>query len=458
MDKVDVAYNHLLNWLCARGKLPNDYATKLLDLEDYCSLNILQDGNFPETVKIVVSKAGEEYTEWYDPLTEAFELLKKTTEGKAVNFIGQYTFEPMQKVDKALKKFNKHNLYMVSYHQLLHKYVTYYIPFVKKNLVTITNELNDYKLKESDSVKKFKNLSSEFESKLEKYGLNKEDYSYNDQCQNKLYYDLQEKLVEMSTVSLKKTYEKVVTILAKVYDPIIEILQSFAKHQRMELTYSICQSTKFMRHCKNHGLQSYKLAHELHESLESCTDTAQTISSRDVIVLEDSLKVDDEVCESFLGNNICRQLLLSDLHEVLIFFSTWEHELSMSAHADYFGQRFDTEFHVDDCRRYSVELTKVVEMLMGNETVKLQNILKNHQKLSEYVLLEMNSWSLALKELKKQESYTLQIKTLGNSLKYYKNELETAKQKIKQLKSKLEERASSLSNVKVHIFGEIDAI
>ncbi|UKK00541.2 hypothetical protein MACK_000615 [Theileria orientalis] len=458
MDKVDVAYNHLLNWLCARGKLPNDYATKLLVLEDYCIMNILYESKFPEVVKVIVSKAAEEYTEWYDPLTEAFEVLKKTPEGRAVNFIGQYTFEPMQKVNKALKQFNKHNLYMVSYHQLLHKYITYYIPFLKKNLVTITNELNDYKLKESDSVKKFKNLSAEFESKMEKYGLSKEDYSYNDQYQNKLYYDLQEKLVEMSTITLKKTYEKVVDILTKVYDPIIQILETFVKHQRMEQTYSVKQSTKFISHCKNHGLQSYKLAHPLHDSLESYTNTAQMLSSRDVIVMEDSVKVDDELLESFLGNNICRQLLLSDLHEVLIFFSTWEHELSTSVHGDYFGQRFDTEFHVDDCRRYSVELTEVVEMLMGNETVKLQNILKNHQKLSEYVLLEMNSWSLALKELKKQESYSLQIKTLGNSLKHYKNELESVKQKIKHLKTTLEERASSLSNVKVHIFGEIDAI
>ncbi|BAM39213.1 conserved hypothetical protein [Theileria orientalis strain Shintoku] len=458
MDKVDVAYNHLLNWLCARGKLPNDYATKLLDLEDYCNLNILYESKLPEMVRVIVSKASEEYTEWYDPLTEAFELLKNTPEGKAVNFIGQYTFQPMQKVDKALKKFNKHNLYMVSYHQLLHKYVTYYIPFLKKNLVAITNELNDYKLKEFDSVKKFKNLSAEFEIKLEKYGLNKEDYEYSDQCQTKLYYDIQEKVVEMSTAYLKETYEKVVSILNKVYDPIIDILSSFTSHQKMEASYSVKKSTRFIRHCKNHGLRPYRLAHQLHHSLEAYANGAQKHSNGDFIVMEDGVKVDEELSESFLGNNICRQLLLSDLHELLIFFSTWEHQLSTKVYADYFGQRFDTEFHVDDCRRYSAELTRVVDMLMGNETVKLQNMLKNHQKLSEYVLLEMNSWSLALKELKKQESYSLQIRTLGKSLQYYKNELDTAKQRIKHLKSKLEEGASLLSNVSVHIFGEIDAI
>ncbi|XP_954108.1 uncharacterized protein TA02830 [Theileria annulata] len=489
--KVEIAYNHLLNWACARGSLPNDYALKLLNVEEYCKANFLENNTVPDQIKHIFHKTNDEYTEWYDSLNQAFELLKNSDEGKKVNFIGQYTYEPLQKLNKVLKNFKKHNLHIVSYYQLLHKYVTYYVPYLKKNITRTTSELNDIKVKEVESTKKIKSLSTELKVKLNKYGLEVTNYPFKDEFQTVLFFDLQEKIVDESVKYMRETYENAVEILKELHEPLVTLLESFVRFQKMEEKYSVTESTKFLNHASKQGLEPFQNASNLHESIQSHNNSISTQTLQihtatpilpkysnithnvnigdEVIVIEEGVKLDPEVksllFDSFLGNNMCRKFLLSDLYELLIFVSLREDELKRASSMPSYNllDNSDQPDHtlgisLRDYEQYKEKLNLVIELLSGPKTVNVQNLLKNQQKLSEKVYSEMSLWTQALIELTKQDSYQYQIKSLELNLKTLKSDLENVRKNVLNIKNKLEQETSSISKLQVHIFGEIDQI
>ncbi|KAF5153422.1 hypothetical protein TpMuguga_01g02050 [Theileria parva strain Muguga] len=464
MDRVEIAYNHLLNWVCARGSLPNDYAIKLLNIEEYCKANFLEN-NIPEDIKHIFHK-NDEYTEWYDSLNQAFQTLKNSDEGRRVNFIGQYTYEPLQKLNKVLKNFRKYNLHIVSYYQLLHKYVNYYIPFLKKNITSTTTELNEMKLKELESVKRMKLLTLDFRLKLSNYGLELKDYPFTEEFQSVLFFDLQEKIIQNSIKHMRESYQTVVEILTQLYVPLVRLMELFVQYQEMEGKYSVLESTKFLKHASEHGLEPFQLASNLHQSIQS--SHSDTPDDSEVIVIEEGVKLDPEtgkLFDSFLGNNMCRKFLLSDLYEVLIFITIREDELKRASSMPSYNLLDSTDLPdkvlgltLPDYEEYKAKLELVIELLSGSKTMNTQGYLKNQQKLSEKVYSEMTLWTQAVNELTKQGNYQYQIKSLETNLKTLKSDLENTRKNVLNVKHKLELETSNISKLQVHIFGDIDHI
>ncbi|EKX73750.1 conserved hypothetical protein [Theileria equi strain WA] len=479
MSNVEIAYNHLLNWVVARGELPNDYAIKLLNLEKYCKSYFSGNNSIPSSIESIFVDIENEYTEWYDPISKAFEILKETDEGKKTNLLGQYTYEPMYNISKILKNFHRHNLHIVSYHQLLHKYATYYAPHLRKSIARVNSEVADCKFKETESARKLKNMTSELENKLKRFDIELSDYPFKEENQSLLYFKLQDKIKSNAIKFIKESYNTSSSLIKSLYPSLIDIVSAFVAFQRTSDVYSVEDSTKYFKFASEHGLESFALASSLNKSIEKLSTESDaatrnhSTTSDGITILNESygnslgnnVGISEEdynfIFKTFLGSSLCRKLLLSDLYEMKIFLLVRADELKRSYSLPNYNLISDLDdtkkkLSLSECELYISKLTETIQLLTSKEMINMQNIIKSQQKLTDAVQHEMVLWTQCMNELAKQSAFQYKIKSLDTSLSLIKQELETVKNNAISIKHKLEKVVSTVSGTNVMIFGEID--
>lgn len=478
MMNMEIAYNHLLNWLVARGELPTDYAIKLLNLEEYCKNHFADNKLIPSSIQAVFANVQGEYTEWYDPVSKAFEILKETDEGKKVNLIGRYTYEPMYNINKILKNFHRHNLHIVSYYQLLHKYATYYAPHLRKSIARVNSEVAECKFKETESARKLKNMTSELENKLKKFDIELSEYPFKEENQSLLYSKLQEKITLNAIKFIMESYNRSSSLIKSLYPSLIHVLNYFVTFQKMSDVYSVEESTKYFKHASEHGLESFALASSLNESItklsaESCSNTLDHVATSDGITLVEenqnniggNVNISEEdynfIFKTFLGDSLCRKLLLSDLYEMKVFLSVRADELKRCPSLPNYNlisglHDAKEKLSLSECELYESKLVEIIQLLTSKEIIKMQSILKSQQKLADAVQHEMVLWTQCVNEISKQTAFQYKIKSLETSLSRIKQELETVQNSAIEIKHKLEKVVSAVSGTNVVIFGEID--
>ncbi|ORM39449.1 uncharacterized protein BXIN_2975 [Babesia sp. Xinjiang] len=459
----------VLNWVMARGKIPQDCNKRLLSLEDLCKGFFDKYVDLPENVKQLRKHVLADYTEWYEVLSDINEKLKETEEGKKQNFIGQYAYEPLYEADKILKAFHKHNLHIVSYFQLLQKQIMYNVPSIRKSIDNLKKELVDYKNRKNVCMRKLKTGSGELRSRLQLYNIDIDEYPFDEdfvECLKvKLLHKITAKNAEMTIANYKKTIQLTKLISADV----VPIFTSFVKLNDMENLYVEETTMKNIRHAAEHGMDIVTSDENEGYVTKTEPEAAADAPDNNVVKGNDHIPIEKEsnqiIFDTNIGNPSFRQLLLGELLELLTFVKVRIDELQNRADtASYIFSRAGGKVNnlvqqpLSSYEKYMEFLNEAIELISGTGGLRSLSVLKNRSELEKCAQAELDIFNRCYTAVTEQTALTKRIETAEEALEKLNGELEAVRSTIRETKQKLEKVASEVMEESVTLFGEIDEI
>ncbi|KAK1936178.1 hypothetical protein X943_001855 [Babesia divergens] len=497
MAKIELPYNQLLPWIIARGKTPEDCSKRLLAMEEVCKGFFEKYPSMSKEVMELRKHVHSEYTEWYEILCDITEKLKavsgstdafiidgtQTEEGKSVNFLGQYSYEPLYHADKMLRTFHKHNLHIVSYCQVLQKQMDHHLPSIKKSIEGLNKELNDYKARKADSIRKLNANTSELQRRLKAYEIDIKEYPFKQDFRLCLKVRLIQEIAAKNAKITLQNYRRAVELIRNIYMGLAPVFKSFVSFQRMNQLYDEDDTMKYIRHVAENGLQEN--SGETSGAEETTAQNYQATVDQDTfitVIKDDDVPIADDtkrvIFSSNLGNAAYKQLLFGELLQLQAFVRVRVDELqNRSDMANYvFSQSGGSvdENVVQPLSTYKKHLELINEtigLLSGTDAMKALSILKNKNGLQSAAQAEIDIWNRCCNEVTEQAVLTERIEATAEAvsvtyrrkytyeqLKKCVSELELAKTTVKHTKSKLEKTATDVMETPVRIFGEIDNI
>lgn len=470
MAKIELPYNQLLPWIIARGKTPEDCSKRLLAMEEVCKGLFEKYPSMPKEVMELRKHVHSEYTEWYEILCDITEKLKATEEGESVNFLGQYSYEPLYHADKMLRTFHKHNLHIVSYCQVLQKQMDHHLPSIKKSIEGLNKELNDYKARKADSIRKLNANTSELQRRLKAYEIDIKEYPFKQDLRLCLKVRLIQEIAAKNAKITLQNYRRAVELIRNIYMGLAPVFKSFVSFQRMNQLYDEDDTMKYIRHVAENGLQ--ETSGETSGAEDTTAQNYQATVDQDTfitVIKDDDVPIADDIkrviFSSNLGNATYKQLLFGELLQLQAFARVRVDELqNRSDMANYvFSQSGGgvDENVVQPLSTYKKHLeliNETIALLNGADAMKALSILKNKNGLQSAAQAEIDIWNRCCNEVMEQAVLTERIEATAEALKKCVNELELAKTTVKQTKSKLEKTATDVMETPVRIFGEIDNI
>ncbi|GBE60294.1 CDK5 regulatory subunit-associated 3 [Babesia ovata] len=473
----------VLNWVMARRKTPDDCHKRLLALEDLCKEFFKKHANLPENVKQLQKHVLSEYTEWYEVLTEITEKLKEVEDAEKVNFLGQYTFEPLYEADKILRTFQKHNLQIVSYCQLLQKHVTYNVPSIKKSIETVNREvllachclpssqLLDFKNRKADSTRKLNSGTTELRNRLKVYGIDLDEFPFNKDFKVHIKVRLIEAIVNKNANATIENYRRTVELAQLICSEILPVFVSFIRLHGMDDLYAAGDTMANIKQAAESGMAVVTSDGSKGDSDEK-PEQGEDASSDCVIQLvkdNDQIPLDEgkrkQIFDTNLGNPAFRQLVMGEVMELRTFVKVRIDEMqNRSDSANYlFSQAGDkinacVQTPVSKYEAYLKTLDEAVELLSGTEAMKALSLLKNRNELDKFAQVELDIFNRCCNEIEEQASLTKRIETTSDALQKLAAELETARATVRSTKAKLEKTAGDVMGEPLRIFGEVDEI
>ncbi|CDR94525.1 CDK5 regulatory subunit-associated protein 3 [Babesia bigemina] len=471
MSPVELPYTQVINWVMARRKTPDDCHKRLLALEDMCKEFFNKHSNLPENVKQLRKHVQSEYTEWYEVLTEITEKLKEVEDAEKVNFLGQYTFEPLYEADKILRNFQKHNLQIVSYCQLLQKHVTYNVPSIKKSIETVNRELLDYKNRKADSTRKLNSGTAELRNRLKAYGINIEEFPFNKDFKVHLKVKLVEAIVNKNADATIENYRRTVELTQHIVSEILPVFVSFIRLHGMDGLYAAGDTMANVRQAAESGMTVVTSDESKGDAVEK-PEQSEDASSDCVIQLvkdNDQIPLDEgkrrQIFETNLGNPAFRQLAMGEVLELRTFVKVRIDEMqNRSDSANYLfsqaGEKINAcvQTPVSKYETYVKTLDEAVELLSGTEAMKALSLLKNRNELEKLAQVELDIFNRCCNEIEQQVSLEKRIETTSDALQKLAAELEAARETVRSTKAKLEKTAGDVMGEPLRIFGEVDEI
>ncbi|GIX62698.1 CDK5 regulatory subunit-associated protein 3 [Babesia caballi] len=457
MAPVELPYNQILNWVMARGKTPEDCSKRLLALEELCKGLFEKHANLPESVKELRKHALGDCTEWYEVICEINDKLKEGEDATRVNFLGQYTYEPLYEADRILRAFRKHNLHIVSYYQQLQKQVSYNVPSIKKSIERLNKELVECKTRKADSIRKLNVGAGELRNRLKPYNVEIDEYPFHEDFKVCLRVKLIQAIVNKNAEVTIENYRRTVELAQGICAEVLPVFASFAKLQGMEGFYGQ-GAMENVRHAAEHGMEATAVGGSAKG--EASAEAGRDAAASDAAVIEvvkddDTVPLGEErkqlIFGTALGNSSFRQLLLGEMMELRAFVRVRVDELqNRSDTANYLfsqaGGGIDefVQQPLSKYEKYLEMISDVVERLSGTAAMRALSILKNRHELDN--------------EVAEQAVLTKRIETTSDALQKHAAELEAVRAAVKSTKAKLEKAAAEVVGDTVKIFGEVDDI
>lgn len=471
MALVELPYNQLVQWVIARGKTPEDCNKRLIAVEELCKGFFEKHTSIPQDVKDMQRHVHCEYTEWYEILCDITERLKSTEDGKKVNFIGQYSYEPLYDADKILRAFRKNNLHIVSYSQVLQKQMTFNLPFIKKGIESNNKELSDYKARRAESLRKLNANINELQNRLKVYCMDIKDYPFNEDFEVCLKTRLTQEIAIKNANMTIHNYHRTLKLVEELDNEVVPVFKAFVKYQKMDKNYHPEETMKHIRQAVKHGLEYATNGNEDTEERPSDDANAEpeeepliqiVKDDNELLVAEDKRRI---IFSTQLGQSSFRQLLLGELLELLSFVKVRIDELqNRSNAANYIFSQSGENVNelimqpISKYEKYIEVINEVIEILSGTDSMKALSILKNRSDLEKSAQGEISIWKRCCKEVAEQSDLDKRIQVTTETLKRFTSDLESARKTIKDTKAKLEKATAEVMGSPVKIFGEIDNI
>ncbi|GFE54224.1 syntaxin-2 isoform X2 [Babesia ovis] len=465
--------HQVLNWVMARGKIPQDCNKRLLALEEQCKGFFERHTNLPDNVKQAAKHANADYTEWYEVIREITDKLKATEDGEKVNFIGQYAYEPLYDADKILKAFHKNNLHIVSYFQLLQQQVAYNVPSIRKSIDMNKKELADYKNRKTICARKLKTAEAELGTRLKFYNIDIEQCPFDTEfticLKEKLIHEIRAKNVEVTIENYKRTMQ-----LAKnISSELVHVFGAYVKLHDMDNLYSRDTMMKTITQAAEHGMDVVQsdtsLSGAADTTSEPGTDGTNADGIMNVINHNDYIVTDNEwkrvIFETNLGNTSFRQLFLGELLELRTFVKVRIDELQNSP---------DTANYVFTCaednvnslvqqplskyEKYMDILNEAINLMSGTVSMRSLSLLKNESELDKCAQVELDIFNRCCNAVTEQRTLMKRIEAAEETLRKLNGEMEAVRKTIRETKAKLEKTAGDVMGETVTLFGEIDEI
>ncbi|EDO07405.1 uncharacterized protein BBOV_IV010520 [Babesia bovis T2Bo] len=468
MAPVELPYNQILNWVMARGKIPQDCNKRLLSLEQQCKGFFDKHTNLPDNVKQLQKQSNSNYTEWYGIISDVVEKLKATEEGEKVNFMGQYTYEPLYDANKILKEFHSHNIHLVSYYQLLLQQTTYNAPSIKKSAERVTKELVEYRNRKTTCLRRLKAGAVEISSKLASYNIDIEQYPFDIEFVPILKEKLIEAITRKNTELTIEKYKWTKELCEILCSELLPVFVAFVNMNEMNMLYDATTVMQTVKETAEHGMDV--TVSNLNDGNSANDNYGQDGSSN---INENNPDHNTQTNDSShinifnlkLGNASFRQKLLGELLELQTFVKTRIDELrNRSANANYIFSYVSEKVNslvqqpLSKYEKCMDILNEAIELISGTAALRSISLLRNRSEVEKSANVDLDVFTRCCNNVTEQSSLTRRIESTEEALQKLNSELEEVRKIVKQTKSKLETIAAQIMGEKVTLFGEIDEI